>query len=142
VPRTEAPKQPSELTTKRAELAQEILNEIPTEPGNDSEKWRVHAMLAHLLEFHRREAKPSWRKLFERSIKTEEQLVDDADCLGALERTGTAPTPLRKSLTYEYGFDPDQESKLRDGDNCRYSHDLESRITIEKIDYESAAAAS
>jgi len=136
VPRTEAPKQPSELTTKRAELAQEILNEIPTEPGNDSEKWRVHAMLAHLLEFHRREAKPSWRKLFERSIKTEEQLVDDADCLGALERTGTAPTPLRKSLTYEYRFDPDQESKLRDGGNCRYSHDLESRITIEKIDYE------
>ncbi len=136
-PRTEDPKQPSELTAKRAELAQEILSEIPSEPSDDGEKWRVHAMLAHLLEFHRREAKPSWRKLFERRFKTEEQLVEDADCLGALERTGTAPTPLRKSLSYEYRFDPDQESKLRSGDKCRYSHDLESKITIENIDYES-----
>lgn len=136
-PRTEEPKQPGQLTTKRAEFAQEILSEISNEPANNGEKWRVHAMLAHLLEFHRREAKPSWRNLFERSQKTEEQLVQDADCLGGLERTGTAPGPLKQSLLYEYRFDPDQESKLRSGDKCRYAHDLESTITLESIDYES-----
>jgi predicted RecB family nuclease len=132
------PKKPGDVTTGRAALAQEMLAEVPVERGDDTEKWRVHELLAHLLEFHRREHKPSWWFLFERSGMTEQELIEDPDSLGGLERTRKAPelTATKRSLRYEFQFDPGQESKLRDGDKCRYAHDIDCKVEIEKIDYE------
>jgi uncharacterized protein len=68
---------------------------------------------------------------------TEEELIDDPDCLGGLERTKSAPqlTTTKRSLRYEFRFDPWQESKLRDGDKCRYAHDIDCKVEVEKIDY-------
>jgi len=129
-------KQPNPTTNERAALAEEMLAEVPRDNSADSEKWRVHALLAHLLEFHRREDKPSWWFLFERAGMTEEELVGDPDCLGALQRTARPPEIVKKSYRYEYRFDPGQESKLRDGKSCRFSHDIELKIDIERIDYD------
>ncbi len=133
------PKKPNEITAGRATLAQEMLVEIPSDRANDAERWRVHELLAHLLEFHRREHKPSWWFLFERAAMTEQQLIEDPDCLGGIESTETAPelTATKRSLRYELRFDPEQESKLRDGDKCRYAHDIGCKVEIEKIDYDS-----
>ncbi len=132
------PKKPGDVTTGRAVLAQEMLAEVPLERGDGKDKWRVHELLAHLLEFHRREHKPSWWFLFERSGMTEQELIEDPDCLGGLERTTTAAelTATKRSLRYEFRFDAGQESKLRDGDKCRYAHDIDCKVEIEKIDYE------
>ncbi|MGD1096605.1 MAG: TM0106 family RecB-like putative nuclease, partial [Bryobacteraceae bacterium] len=127
-------KQPNPTTNERAALAEAMLAEIPRDSA-DPEKWRVHALLSHLLEFHRREDKPSWWFLFDRAGMTEEELVGDPDCLGALERTARPPEIVKKSYRYEYRFDPAQESKLRDGKSCRFSHDIDLKIEIERIDY-------
>jgi uncharacterized protein len=128
-------KQPNPTTNERAALAEEMLAEIPQDRSENSEKWRVHSLLSHLLEFHRREDKPSWWFLFERAGMTEEELVGDPDCLGALERTARPPEIVKRSYRYEYRFDPLQESKLRTGKSCRFSHDIEIKIEIEQIDY-------
>jgi len=70
--------------------------------------------LAWLVEFHRRESKPLFWRLFDRMGQSEAELFDDLDCIAGCVRTGRAPfklTPKDKNLAYEYQFDPDQECK-------------------------------
>ena len=127
----------SERVTARAQLAAAMLDEIPPDrgSGDDTERWRVHELLAHLLEFHRREAKPSWWEIFERASKTEDELIDDPDCLGGLRPSGSPPIAVKRSLVHEYEFE-EQESKLRAGDECRCAHDLDLRIKLDSVDYD------
>src|SRR5258708_24010893 len=67
---------------------------------------------------------------------TEDELVADPDCLGAIERTARPPETVKRSVRDEDGFDPLQESKLRDGKSCVFSHDINFKIEIERIDYD------
>jgi uncharacterized protein len=137
VARAAEPKKPGVVTTGRASLAQQMLSEIPPDRSIDAEKWRVHELLADLLEFHRREHKPSWWFVFERAAMTEQELIEDPDCLGGLERTNRRPevTASKRSFRYEFRFDPGQESKLRAGDKCRCAHDIDYKLELESIDY-------
>ena len=57
----------------------------------------INERLAHLLEFHNREAKPQWWSSFERQNKFEDELINDTECLGGLQQIGT-PEP-EKTLT-------------------------------------------
>lgn len=66
---------------------------------------------SHLLEFHRREAKPQWWSGFERQDKLEEELIDDLECIGGLRLAG-ASRQEKRSLVYAYSFPP-QEYKIR-----------------------------
>ena len=40
----------------------------------------------------------------------------------------------KRSLLYEYSFDPDQDTKLGAGDTCMVAHDLSIKLTIATID--------
>src|SRR6185369_10166122 len=111
-----------EETAERAALARSMLAEVPAGASPDPEHWRVHELLAHLLEFHRRERKSLYWQLFERMEMTEEELIADRECLGGVERTATAPVPVKQSFIYEYRF-PTQESKLHEGSSCRLASD-------------------
>ncbi|MGA7329805.1 MAG: TM0106 family RecB-like putative nuclease [Rhodomicrobium sp.] len=73
------------------------------------------ATLADLLEFHRREAKPEHWAMFDRQYRPEEDLVDDAECLGGLHSVCVPAVPVKQSLVYTFGF-PAQDFKLRDED--------------------------
>jgi len=123
--------------SSKAILSKELLAQIPEDRHTVSERWRVHELLAWLLEFHRREAKPIWWRMFDRHEMTEQELIDDPDCLGGLARTGKAPAPVKRSVCYEYRFDPHQETKFREGDGCIFAHDLDCKATVETIDFES-----
>lgn len=66
------------------------------------------------LEFHRREKKPMYWRLFDRLGSSEEELLDDTDCLAHCVRTGEPAYKLKprdQKLCYEYRFDPRQEFK-------------------------------
>lgn len=70
--------------------------------------------LAWLLEFHRRESKPVFWKLFDRLGRSNAEHFDDLDCLANCIRTEKPPfkpKPNSRNLAYEYKFDPDQEFK-------------------------------
>ncbi|MEX0673676.1 MAG: AAA domain-containing protein, partial [Gaiellaceae bacterium] len=67
-------------------------------------------LAGHLLEYHRREAKPVWWAFFDRLEQTSEELVEDAEAIGGLELDGEIA-----ERTYAFRF-PLQQHKLEPGD--------------------------
>ena len=118
----------------RARYAEEMRAEIPADRSEDPERWRVHELLSWFLEFHRRENKPVWWFMYERNAMTDQELIDDPDCLGGLVRTDRPPEKVKRSFAYEYRFDPEQETKLRQGSKCIFAHDLMRKTTIETFE--------
>ena len=115
-------------------LADQLTERVNSENCDDDEDRRITELLARLLEFHWREAKPVFWRMFNRHEKTEPELIDDFDCLGGLERTATPPEPIARSLLYEYQYDPDQDTKLHEGSKCFFANDLSVRTTVVQLD--------
>jgi predicted RecB family nuclease len=130
VPASEAVNQAS----AQARYAADMRADIPADRSADPERWRVHELLSWLLEFHRRESKPIWWAMYERHEMTEQELIDDPECLGGLARTERPPERIKRSYAYEYRFSPEQETKLRLGSKCILADDLTRRVTIESFD--------
>lgn len=125
----------AEDTVARSELAKRMLSAMPQDRSLELERWRVHELLAYLVEYHRREEKSLWWQFYQRAVMSEQELIDDQECLGGVQRTQTAPVPVKRSYLYEYCF-PLQESKLRDGKKCRLATDTKRRVEIQTIDYD------
>ena len=108
-------------------LAEALLTPVPvfteTKPS-EREHWRVQQLLAHVVEFHRREDKPMWWAMFDRQSMTEDELIDDLNCLGGLQRLPSPPERIKQSVGFWYRFDGDQETKLDSGSRCFFAHDL------------------
>jgi RecB family nuclease, putative, TM0106 family len=100
--------------------------------GATDENRDLRQRIAHLLEFHNREAKPQWWASFERKDKFEDELIDDPECLGGLTLMGQ-PQPEKRSLIYTYRFSP-QEYKLKPGDDVFDVEILERAGTIVELD--------
>jgi uncharacterized protein len=108
-----APEEPQEARPADA-LADALLARSETE--TDVERKRVTELVAWLLNYHRREEKPMWWRYFDRLKASEEQLFNDADCLAGLVRTDRKPARVKKSLEVQYRFDPEQDTKIEEGD--------------------------
>jgi uncharacterized protein len=67
-------------------------------------------VLAHLLYYHRREAKSQWWEWFHHLGLTADELVSDADTIGDIELVGE-PVADELSLVYTFAFPP-QEHKI------------------------------
>ncbi len=103
-----------EEITERTQLRDRLLDRAQIEKDSNPEQATLTENLAWTLEFHRREAKPLFWRLFDRLGSSPEELMDDPDCLACCERTereSFKPTPLARNLAYEYRFDPGQEFK-------------------------------
>ena len=97
---------------------------------------RVRDLIAELLWFHQRSQKPGWWALFERQAWSEDELVDDAESLGGLQRdTRTPPVQIKKSLDATYVFPP-QDTKLKVGDTPRIAETLDYAGSIVEISAE------
>ena len=105
-----------------AELAAKILASVAEQ--SPSEQARIQTLLAHLLQFHQREAKPFWWQRFSWLEADEADLGDELDCLAGIERTNLPPfkpSPKSRSLAYEYRFDPSQETRLEAKTSCWFA---------------------
>lgn len=72
-------------------------------------------LLAHLLLFHHREAKPDWWQYFDLRGKPIADLIEDRDALAGLVRDESRPpVPVDRSLDYTFTF-PAQEFRLDTG---------------------------
>lgn len=109
------------------EACQQRLLETATDENRD-----LRQRIAHLLEFHNREAKPQWWASFERQDKFEDELIEDTECLGGLTLMGR-PEQEKQSLVYTYRFPP-QEYKLRPGETVMDIAVMETAGTIFDID--------
>jgi len=130
----EAPEPDAERVAAEA-LAARLVERADLAADLESEPARLDRLIGWLVEFHRREEKPMWWRLFARHEMTVEELYEDADCLAALVRTSTPPRAIKRSCGLEYSFDPTQDTKLREGDKC-YVAGTELKCDIVAMDEE------
>jgi predicted RecB family nuclease len=73
-------------------------------------------LMASLVQWHRREARPAWWEVFRLGDLDDDELVDDAAAIGRLSGPVTIGT-VKRSKLYEYRF-PAQDTRLRVGDSA------------------------
>src|SRR5215218_10988305 len=90
-----------------AKTAREALQARLSARG-DAEGW----LAAHLLDYHRRDAKPAWWDYFRHLEMDERQLIEDATAIGGIRvDESVAPEKVDRSLVYELTFPP-QDFKI------------------------------
>ncbi len=93
----------------------------------------ISVVLADLVDFHRRELKPMWWKMFDRADASAEELRDDSGCIEGLKAVGDCVAE-KKSFLQKYTFDPSQECKLGTDDRIMFTHNLDASFAIASID--------
>jgi len=72
-------------------------------------------LVAHLLDWHRREDKSTWWRYYDLLAKTDDELVEEAEPIGGLELIDTIdPGGKSRSFDFRYRFPP-QEHKIDPG---------------------------
>ena len=83
-----------------------------------SDDVRVRWLLGHLLQYHRREAKPAWWKVFDRYDNADQMTEFDHEAIGDLTLRDEIPPyklkPRDRNVVYTYSF-PDQQYNLGRG---------------------------
>ena len=119
-------------------LAESLLSQVSdaaeTSTIESTARWRLQKLLAHVVEFHRREDKPMWWAMFDRHAMAEEQLIEDLSCLGGLRLLPGPPERIKQSVGFWYTFDPDQDTKIEPGSRCFFAHDLAMQTEIYQLD--------
>lgn len=88
---------------------------VDTPVGPDLEP-SVRWLMADLLQWHMREAKPEWWMYFERRDRYQEiDFTIDPETIGGLELVGEIEQ-VRNSTVWRYSFDPTQDHRISVGD--------------------------
>ena len=103
-----------ESATEFAALFEALTDGLPEKEEELDDEQRARRLLAHLLEFHRREEKSMWWEFFHRCGLTEEEHVEDRATIGALSYVGEAGR-VKRSVIHRYRF-PEQTHEIRVGD--------------------------
>ena len=124
----------SEPPTPR-ELSPEVVARLETAAQLRRQRDARSAVLADVIDFHRREEKPMWWRMFDRAEATPDALRDDPGCIEGVEAVGS-PVPEKQSLVQTYRFDPAQECKLAAGDDSKmmFTHELNVKLTLSWLD--------
>lgn len=106
---------PSEALNDRhlkvAELIARLTVGVPADAAERSAEQHARWLLAHTLDFHRREHKAVWWEYFRLSALAADDLVDERAGLSGLTFVGPQPGTGR-TVTHRYAF-PAQETELR-----------------------------
>lgn len=91
-----------------------LLAGLPQEQRTPEHEAR--ALMADLLEWHRREAKPAWWRFFHLRDLTDDELLDEPDAIAGLQVEGTIGQ-IKRSHIVRYRFPP-QEHPFGQGDHA------------------------
>jgi hypothetical protein len=92
----------------------ELLAGLPQDPLDQTVEQRVKALLADLLDWHRREAKPAWWRYFYLRTLSDDDLVGEPDAIGGLIG-GDFVADVARSILLRFSF-PTQEHGFIAGD--------------------------
>ena len=106
--------QERESAAEIAALFETLTAGLPVDDAELNDEQRARRLLAHLLEFHRREEKSMWWEFFDRCGFTEEEHVEHRATLGALTHSG-AVAQVKRSVIHRYRF-PEQAHEIAVGD--------------------------
>ena len=131
------PGKPDEAVSPTAAAAAELmegfrtrlLDSLPAERLDWTVEHRLKELLFHLLGFHRRSEKPAWWALFARKDASEDELLDDLEAIGGLTPIGE-PEEAGEYQRYRYRY-PEQDTKLKSGDNCTLTFNMEEVFELE-----------
>src|SRR2546425_3627902 len=111
--------EPSEILRnideRTAALVDRLLEGVAEAEDDRSKEQQARYLLAHSLNWHRREGKSEWWEYYRKCSLTDEQLVEDREAIGAIEFRGEV-RPENRSNVFRYWFDPNQEYKIGVGD--------------------------
>lgn len=125
---------PPEPDDERDIAKARLLEGVPEDPGSRTEEEQGRWLLAQMLDWHRREDKPQWWTFFEHATMSADELVDDADCIGRLERDESVPgEPVKRSVIHTFRFPP-QEHKIPVGQEAYDPASLKPAGTVVEID--------
>lgn len=113
------------------ELSPEVIARLEVAKKLRERNDEISIALADLVDFHRREEKPIWWKMFDRAAASREELRDDNGCIAGVEAVGD-PVPELRSLLQSYRFDPAQECKLSGGEKSKvmFTHELRAKPNL------------
>ena len=109
VEKVHAPEDP-EVTRIRAAL----LAGLPAELSKRTNQENAKALLADLIDWHRREAKPVWWRYFYLRTLSDSELTEEPDALGGLA-SGHITGHVKRSVVRRFSFPP-QEHRFSQGD--------------------------
>lgn len=112
------------------------MTDVPDDPADRTPAQRATWLLAQLLDWYRRDARPEWWGYFARCEMSGEELIDDTEALGGLSYEGVA-NELSRSIVHRYRFPPDQEHKIAAG---RIVHDPATRKAAGTVEHINSAA--
>jgi predicted RecB family nuclease len=100
-------------------LREALMSSVPAQQSGRTSEEAARALLADLLEWHRRENKPQWWRYFYVRTLSSDDLVAEPDALGLLTG-GAVVGAVKKSVLRRFSFPP-QEHKF---DARETAHDL------------------
>jgi uncharacterized protein len=95
-------------------LKRELISGVPDDTDQRTEEQKAKVLLADLLDWHRREAKPAWWRYFRRKEMSSSDLVGERDAIGDLTG-GDFVCNVKKSVVLRFSFPP-QEHGFSPGD--------------------------
>jgi uncharacterized protein len=110
----EAPEALAQAEAQTAALVARLTAGIPDDPAERTPAEQATWLLAQLLDWHRREARPEWWAHFARLAMSADELLDDGEALGGLQYEGVVDT-IKQSFVHRYRFPADQEHKIAPG---------------------------
>ena len=113
-----------EPVVETAALFEALTAGLPVDDAELDDGQRAGRLLAHLLEFHRREDKSMWWEFFHRCGFTEEEHVESRATLGALTYDGEVEQ-VKRSVIHRYRF-PDQPHEVKVGNSPKNPDTAES----------------
>jgi uncharacterized protein len=109
---------PSDIVADRDREVREtmdaLLEGVPPERNERSQEQQARFLLAHLLEWHRREDKATWWEFFRLRELSDEALLDEKAALSGLVHASRVAT-VKSKVVDRYRF-PAQETSVRAGD--------------------------
>ena len=116
-PREDDPEQVSEHQERVNRVMERLLSGVPSDPHERTEEQQACWLLAHLLDWHRREDKSAWWEFFRLADLDEEQLLNERTGIGGLRFIEALPLEGRaRTPTHRYTFARQETTVSRGSD--------------------------
>jgi uncharacterized protein len=122
-----------DIDQRTAAVLDTLLAGVPEAEEDRTPEQEARYLLAHSLNWHRREAKSEWWEYYRKGTLTDEQLMADPDSIGGLEFRGEVRQEKQSNI-FRYYFDPTQEYKVAVGDKPHDPRRLEGAGTVVDLD--------
>jgi len=121
-----------EQQTRVAELVSQLTKDIPTDPKKRTKEQEGRWLLAQLLDWHRRDAKPKAWRYFDLRGMDDADLIEEKDAVSGLVWMGTL-TSASGVTADRYSF-PNQETSVRPDDKKEVHHKSQRIGTVVAMD--------